>query len=108
MDQTRSYAVEIDGYAQPQHRFAPLNAGLQSTVYAVHRTLWGVAIQEFDESSYLLPTPLYGWESVEQALVRAREQISKVSRRKYRERCMSMLFFKTVVGTATVKRVRTE
>ncbi|MCJ1270912.1 hypothetical protein MMC22_010809 [Lobaria immixta] len=83
MDQTRSYAVEIDGYAQPQRRFAPLNAGLQSTVYAVHRTQWGVAIQEFDESSYLLPTPLYDWDSVEQALIRAREQLSKISRQKY-------------------------
>lgn len=105
MDQTRSYTVEINNHAQPQRRFAP-NTDLQSTMYATPQFQRVVAIQNFDGSSYLLSVPLYDWDSVEQAFVRAREQLSKVSCRRYHEWCMSMLVTKTVVGTARVARVR--
>ena len=110
MDRTPSNAVEINNHAQLQHPLAPgpLNAGLQSTAYAAPRFHWVVAIQKSDGSSYLLFIPLYDWDSVEQAFARAREQLSKVSSRRYRERCMSMLVMKTVVGTARVNRVRAE
>ncbi|MCJ1270911.1 hypothetical protein MMC22_010808 [Lobaria immixta] len=107
MDQTHSNALGINNLAQPQGRFAPLNAGLQSTAYTARRFHWVVAIQNFDGSSYLLSIPLYDWDTVEQAFARAREQLSKVSSRKYHERCMSMLVMKTVVGTARVNRIMT-
>lgn len=106
MDQTRYYAVEINDHAQPHRRFAPLNAGLQSIAYAAPQPQWTIAIQNFDGSSSLLSVPLYDWDSREQLYARARKQLSKVSRQKYHERCMSLLVVKTVVGTARVKHVR--
>ena len=110
MDQTLSNAIEINDHTQLQHRFAPapLNVGLQSTAYGAARSHLVVAIQKFDGSSYLFFIPLHDWDSGEQAFVRARGQLSKVSHRKHRERCMSMLIIKTVVGTARVNRVRAE
>lgn len=108
MDQTPSNPVEINDRVLPQRRFAPLDAGLQSTAYAAPRSQLVIAIQKFDKSSYLLFIPLYDRDTGEQAFVRAREQLSKVSRQTYRERCMSMLIIKTVVGTARVNGVRAE
>lgn len=71
MDQIRSYTVEINNHARPQRRFAPLNTDLQPTMYAASQFQRVVAIQNFDGSSYLLSVPLYNWDSVEQAFVRA-------------------------------------
>lgn len=106
MDQTRSHAVEIDDHTQPHRRFTPVNAGLQSIADATPRPQWTIAIQNFDGSTSLLFVPLYDWDSQEQLVARAREQLSKVSRQKYHEWCMSMLVIKTVVGTAKIKHVR--
>ena len=108
MAHTRSYAVEANYHEQPQRRFAALNGDSQSTVYTAPQSQWVVAIQKFDGSSYLLTIPLNYWDNGEQAFARAQEQLSRVSRREYRERCMSMLVIKTVVGTARIKRVRAE
>lgn len=108
MDQAHSNALEVDNHTPPQQCFTPLHAGLQSIAYAAPRSQWVVAIQKFDGSSYLLSLPLYDWDTGKQAFLRAREQLSKVSRRRYRERFMSMLIIKTVVGTARVNRVRAE
>lgn len=106
MDQPRSYAVEIHEHAQPHRHFVPLSTGLQSIAYAAPRPQWTIAIQKFDGSSSLLSVPLCDWDSQEQLFARAREQLSKGSRQKYLEWCMSMLVLKTVVGTASVKHVR--
>lgn len=108
MNHTRSYAVEVNNHEQPQRRFAALNGDLQSTAYTAPQSQWVVAIQKFDGSSYLLCIRLHYWENGEQAFAWAQEQLSKVSRREYRERCMSMLVIKTVVGTARITRVRAE
>lgn len=108
MDQTRPYAVEINEHAQPQRRFAPLNASLPSIAYAARRPQWNIAIQNFDGSSSLLSVPLYDWDSGERLIMRAQEQLSKISRQTCHEWCMSMLVMKTVVGTARVRQVCVE
>lgn len=78
----------------------------QGSPIAAVSSHWMIAIQTFSGSAYLLLLPRRSMEDAgSQALEQAREQLQKISSRKFHRRTMSMLYTKTIVETARVKHV---
>ena len=104
MNRPQSYVIDPN-YVPSQTRLSyyPPTHGSPIAAVGFH---WMIAIQTFSGSAYLLLLPPRSmWDADSQALEQAREQLQKISSRKFHRRKMSMLYTKTIVETARVKHV---